>query len=426
MVYLGRNKIGMLKRRADGSMEFRYEDNWVDTGYAISLSLPLADRVFLGERASFFFDNLLPDNKRTLEAIAEKFDASSTKSFDILAVIGRECVGALSFFDEDDEPVFLEKMSVRPINEENIARRLRGLASENPLGMDEDGDFRISIAGAQEKMALLYRKNKWWEPRGISPTSHILKKSIGTLLKGTTEAPIDFEASVDNEWISLKLAKQFKIEVASAEIKQFEDQRVLSVERFDRQWQNDILVRIPQEDFCQATGTSPVKKYEKNGGPSLQAMMNILSSSANAEEDRKMLFKTAMFNDLIHNTDSHAKNFSLFHVRKGYLLTPMYDLLSAHFLKENHKVRYENLKSSLRINEKEKYVDITLNDWQQEAQKCGLSEDTFEEITQELKSSVAAMEAPQKKSTEDLDLKQQELILEGVHERSKKLWTKEV
>ncbi len=418
-VYLGRNNIGILKRKTDGSIEFRYEKEWIENGYAISISLPLADRVFIGEKAYFYFDNLLPDNKRILEAVAQKFEASSTNAFDILSVIGRECVGALSFFDEDEEPIFLEKMNVRLIGEVEIAKRLRSLAGDNPLGMDEDGDFRISIAGAQEKMALLYRKGKWWEPRGATPTSHILKKSIGTLFAGTSETSIDFTASVDNEWICLKLAEQFKIDVAKADIVRFEEQRVLSVERFDRQWKDNLLIRIPQEDFCQATGTSSLLKYEKKGGPSIERMMSILASSANAKADRKMFFKTLLFNDLIYNTDSHAKNFSLFDLRVGYALTPMYDLLSAHFLKSTHQVRYENLRSSLRVNDKEKFSEISLADWQVEAIKCGLSKENFEEIVNELHVSVKNMTLDETQKPELLDTKQLEQILEGVAERAR-------
>lgn len=417
-VYLGRNNIGILKRKTDGSIEFRYDKEWIEKGYAISISLPLADRVFIGEKAYFYFDNLLPDNKRILEAVAQKFEAPSTNAFDILSVIGRECVGALSFFDEEEEPIFLDKMNVRPMGEAEIAKRLRSLAGDNPLGMDEEGDFRISIAGAQEKMALLYRKGKWWEPRGATPTSHILKKSIGKLFHGTSETPIDFTASVDNEWICLKLAQQFKIDVATADIVQFEDQRVLSVERFDRQWNNNLLIRIPQEDFCQATGTSSLLKYEKKGGPSIARMMSILASSANAKTDRKMFFKTLLFNDLIYNTDSHAKNFSLFELRAGYILTPMYDLLSAHFLKTTHQTRYENLKSSLRVNDKEKFSDITLADWQAEAIKCGLSIEIFEEIVNELYLSVKTLALDDMQRPESLDLMQLEQILEGIQERA--------
>jgi len=419
-VYLEKKKIGSLTRRTDGSIEFRYEEEWINNGYAISLSLPLPDRVFIGERASFYFDNLLPDSPKILEAIAQKFEVSSVKSFNILAAIGRECIGALSFIHEDEEPELTDKMHVRLLSDASIAQKLRGLSSDSPLGMD-DGNFRLSLAGAQEKMALLYRKGKWWEPRGVTPTSHILKRSMGTLMKNTTVEAIDFETSVDNEWISLYLARACNISAAHADIAVFEDQRVLSVERFDRVWKENILRRIPQEDFCQATGTSPILKYERKGGPMLYKMMSILSSSNNAIADRRRFFKTALFNDLIYNTDSHAKNFSIFHLRAGFALTPMYDLLSAHFLQKTHPQLYANLRSSLSVNGKGKFHEITADDWRAEADHCGLGKKICDELMHELAQAVKGLGVPTEAQPPNLDRHQLESILEGICNRAKVL-----
>lgn len=386
-VFMGSSQVGVFSKRPQGAVSFRYSEAWIETGFPISLSMPLVEKEFKGDKVSFYFDNLLPDNKIVLEAIAKKVQASSIQQFDLLKAVGRECVGALSFFAEDREPVFLSRMHVRPLRDEEIAHRIRGLASGNPLGMGDDGDFRLSLAGAQEKMALLFRKGKWYEPKGQTATSHILKKKMGLLAGG-----INFEKSVDNECICLFLARKFGIDVCSAEIVEFADQRVLSVERFDRQWENDFLYRVPQEDFCQALGVSPQGKYERQGGPSLQDMMKVLLSSNNAEKDRKNLFKTALFNDLICNTDGHAKNVSLFHTPQGFALTPMYDLLSAHFLQKQNAERYAGLRSSLSINGKYKYAEITLKDWEKEAKKCQIGPEQFQEICAELKSSVTQLD----------------------------------
>ncbi len=417
-VYLGPRKIGILTRNADGSILFKYDEEWITDGYAISLSLPLPDRVFTGERASFYFDNLLPDNKAILEAVARKFEAPSTRSFDLLSAIGHECVGALSFFHPDETPEF-KKMEMRTIAGEEIGRRLRELSRDNPLGMDE-GDFRLSLAGAQEKMALIHypEKNSWFEPQGATPTTHILKKPMGTLYAGTLD-PVDFSKSVDNEWICLYLARQCGIDTPPATIESFGNQRVFCIKRFDRIWKSKQLLRIPQEDFCQATGTSPLLKYERDGGPSLQKLMEVLFSSNNAEEDRKRLFKTALFNDLVYNSDGHAKNFSLFHTRKGFALTPMYDLLSAHFFSRSHPRLYSELKTSLRINGKDRFREIGPDDWKKEAEACKLPPETFLEIVQELKESIPRLGIPATERPHDLDLEQLELILEGIQKRAK-------
>jgi serine/threonine-protein kinase HipA len=419
-IYLGRHPIGSLTKRTDGSILFEYEKHWIDNGYAISLSLPLADRTFIGEKASFFFDNLLPDNKIVLKAIARKFEAPSERSFDLLSAIGHDCVGALSFFHADENPEF-EKMQMRTIQADEIATRLRGLSRNNPLGMD-DGDFRLSLAGAQEKMALLHypEEKAWFEPKGATPTTHILKRPIGTIYEGTHE-PIDFSKSVDNEWVCLYLARLCGIPTPPASIEIFEDQRVFCVKRFDRTWKDKRLIRIPQEDFCQATGTSPLLKYERNGGPSMKKMMHILSSSNNSEDDRKLLFKTAFFNDLIYNSDGHAKNFSLFHVRSGFALTPMYDLLSAHFLSKTHPNFYSKQKNSLFINGKEFFHEIGYEDWKQEAKKCGLSDAVFSQIVCELQECVPKLTIPTHARPASLDLEHLELILEGIRRRAEQV-----
>ena len=162
-------------------------------------------------------------------------------------------------------------------------------------------------------------------------------------------------------------------------------------------------------------------EVQKKGGPSIKMMMNILSSSANAAADRKMFFKTLIFNDLIYNTDSHAKNFSLFNLRVGYALTSMYDLLSAPFLKSMHQVRYENLKSSLKVNGKEKFIEITLTDWQAEATKCGLAKNIFEDIINEIQLSVKKMSIGKNQRPQSLDLNQLEQIFDGMQNRARLL-----
>jgi serine/threonine-protein kinase HipA len=415
-VYLGKNRVGTLIKQSNGAIEFRYLNEWVEKGYSISLSLPLEDKSFVGDRASFYFDNLLPDNKLIVDAIAKKVGAISTQQFDLLSAIGRDCVGALSFFPPEEVPVYTNKMSVRLLKESDIAQRIRGLTTDTPLGM-EDGDFRLSLAGVQEKMALLYRKGKWFEPRGQTATSHILKKKMGILAGG-----ISFEKSVDNEWSCLFLAKQVGIKTCNAEIVYFEDQRVLSVERFDRVWKDNFLYRVPQEDLCQALGISPQLKYERSGkGPSIFQIMKILEHSNNAQEDRKMFFKTVLFNDLIYNTDGHAKNFSIYLTKRGFALTPMYDLLSAHFMAEKHADRYKKLRSSLSVNGKYIFREITLKDWKAESEKCDLSSDIFEEICHELNQAVKKMDTTSHLPPE-MDRVEFKAIVKGIRSRCQVLF----
>ncbi|MGE3609138.1 MAG: HipA domain-containing protein [Bacteriovoracaceae bacterium] len=403
-VFLNDKEVGQLIKQANGAIEFCYSDKWVEEGYAISLSLPLAERVFRGEKASFYFDNLLSDNKKILELIAKKFQAESTKQFDILHSIGKDCVGALSFYDEGESFIGFKKMKVKALTDEQIAHRIKNLATDNPLGMD-DGDFRISLAGAQEKMALLNWKNTWYEPQGSTPTSHILKKKIGQIL-----GAVDFSSSVENEWACLQIAEQLGLKTCKAEILNFEDEQVLCLERFDRVWIDNLLRRVPQEDLCQALGVSPQLKYERDGGPSIFQIMELLKRSNNASLDRKNLFKLAMVNDLLHNTDGHAKNVSIYVFREGFALTPMYDMMSAHFLMKEHQERYDSLRSSWSVNGKFKFKEVTLEDWEKEASMCDLTKEVFEEICHELNGAIKKIKLAHKSSHIDL-------ILEGIEAR---------
>ncbi len=411
-VFMNQDLVGQLLRKANGAIEFQYDETWINHGFPISLSLPFGQKKFRGQEVAFYFDNLLPDNKNVLTAIAEKFGAASTRQFDLLEVIGHECVGALSFFPESVVPQFENKMRFRQISEAEIEKRILNLAIDTPLGME--GDFRISIAGVQEKTALLRKGNKWYEPIGQTPTTHILKKSLGKILGG-----IDFSKSCENELICLRLAEAFGIKTCKAHLETFGDQTILCVERFDRIAKDGQLYRIPQEDFCQALGVSPHKKYERQGGPSLGDVMELVTSSNNAPDDRKTLFKLAMFNDLVFNTDGHSKNISIYLTKIGFAMTPAYDLLSAHFLKDNHPDRFEVLRSSWSVNNKFIYAEIDLQDWDQESQKCGLTKTEFATICEEMIRGVVAV--PSIVWDASVDSEQIEIICSGLQTRSRAL-----
>jgi serine/threonine-protein kinase HipA len=191
---------------------------------------------------------------------------------------------------------------------------------------EHEGDFRISLAGAQEKTALLWHNNQWNVPFEATPTTHIFKLPLG--LSGNISADIN---SVENEWLCSKILDAFGIPIAYCDIGQFEDKKVLIVERFDRAHSEDEswLIRLPQEDFCQIHGISPLQKYQKDGGPSVADCMKILDGSTNSEKDKYNFFLTQLVFWLLFATDGHSKNFSIFHTsRNTYKMTPIYDVIS--------------------------------------------------------------------------------------------------
>jgi serine/threonine-protein kinase HipA len=217
-----------------------------------------------------------------------------------------------------------------PLSEEDIERHLVETVSPRAFAGhgDPDVDFRISLAGAQEKTAFLRWDGKWLVPRGATPTSHIFKLPLGRV--GGRQA--DFSTSIENEWLCLKLLKAYGLDVADARIATFGEQRVLVVERFDRRVAPDgtWLMRLPQEDFCQVEGCSPLRKYESDGGPGLVALSTTLRQSANAEADIGTLMAAQILFWLLRAPDGHAKNFSIRILPRGrFHLSPLYDVMSA-------------------------------------------------------------------------------------------------
>ncbi len=203
-VYIGSSRVGKYSRAASGSESFRYDPDWLSSerAFPVSLSMPLSDRVWTGDNASNYFDGLLPDDRTVRETIAVREDIDSAGIFDLLAVIGRDCVGALRFVPEGLDPGNPVKMEYRPVTDDEIATRIASLGT-TPLGIQiKDDDFRISIAGVQEKTAFLRIDDQWQLPSGQTPTSHIFKPAMkeGPLGAGFSDMPW-------NEWLCLALCR---------------------------------------------------------------------------------------------------------------------------------------------------------------------------------------------------------------------------
>jgi serine/threonine-protein kinase HipA len=250
----------------DNGRRFRYEADWLawDSSFPISLSLPLReDRI--GTPVINVFDNLLPDSDPIRRRVAERVGAEGTDAYSLLTAMGHDCVGALQFLPDGVDPGTVGSADGKAVSDDDIADIIKNLASA-PLGMGEDEDFRISIAGAQEKTALLRKDGRWFKPTGTTATTHILKPQIGTLPNG-----VDLSNSVENEYLCLKLLAALGVPSATAEIADFGDRRTLVVERFDRLWTKDGgLLRRPQEDTSQPLSIPPTRKYQADGGPGVR------------------------------------------------------------------------------------------------------------------------------------------------------------
>ena len=330
-VWTNGQRVGTWTFNRRGEHSLQYDSEWIRSpaGRPLSLSLPFTGDVALkGERVRNFFDNLLPDSETIRLRIATRFKTEGAEAFDLLQAIGRDCVGAVQLLGEDESPTDVQSIMGTPLSDSEIETLLVQTTRSGPMGnLEDQDDLRISLAGAQEKTALLWHQGQWMRPHGSTPTTHILKLPIGMV--GHRQA--DFSTSVENEWLCMNLLAEFGLPVAKTEILTFGSQKVLSVERFDRQIHSsgDWIMRLPQEDFCQVMGVPSHLKYESDGGPGLADLAGVLKGSIQAEKDLTTLLTTQLLFWILAAPDGHAKNFSIRVLPQGrYQLTPLYDVMS--------------------------------------------------------------------------------------------------
>jgi serine/threonine-protein kinase HipA len=326
-------RVGAWKLPTRGEAELHYDPAWRASASArpLSLSLPFTidNSPLRGQRVTNYFENLLPDSGVIRRRLALLTKAASDGAFDLLQAIGRDCVGAVQLLAEDDAPTGVDRIEGTPLSEDEVAHYLlRVTQTPGVFGSDADeDDFRLSLAGAQEKTAFLWHEGRWLRPHGATPTTHIFKLPLG--LVGNRR--INLSTSVENEWICLNLMRELGLPVPNCAVLQFADQRVLAVERFDRALHSSgrWWLRLPQEDFCQALGFPPERKYEADGGPGLRELAQILKQSENAHADLATVLGAHAVYWMLAAPDGHAKNFSLRLLAGGrYRLAPLYDVVS--------------------------------------------------------------------------------------------------
>jgi len=389
-IFFQTRQVGQLIRKTSGAIEFTYVNCWLDwqSAFPVSISLPLRDDKFIGAQVAAVFENFLPDNEAIRKSVAVRVGATGSDAFSLLHEIGRDCVGALQFLPDGVSPLPLTELTGRDLADNDICRILSEL-DITPLGIRAENDFRISLAGAQDKTALLYKDGQWIEPSGTTPTSHIIKPQIGKLSNG-----MDLTRSVENEYLCMKLMAAFGLRCAHVEMAQFNSQKALVIERFDRKWSDGgLLIRLPQEDCCQALSVPPTLKYQNEGGPGIVDIMAILRGSDNPGKDRYEFFKTHLIFWLIGATDGHAKNFSLALSTNGrFQLTPLYDVLSLQPLFDKKQIPHKNFKMAMRVGRSNQYnvENILGRHFIQTGQKSGLSLETLSEIIDDIAANTDA------------------------------------
>lgn len=376
-IFMNNRSVGVLTKFRNGEINFSYSRSWLEWEgtMPVSLSLPLQEQAHKGAVVSAFFDNLLPDSQAILRGIAERVGATGIDAYSLLSAIGRDCVGALQFLPESEKADVSKKADYVTLARDDVRKILLDLKSV-PLGIKREGGFRLSLAGAQEKAAFLWKNGQWCRPLGTMPTTHIFKPQIGKIEMST--GTIDLSQSVENEFYCLELLRAFGLKVAKAEIDQFGEKKVLIVERFDRlKRQTGDILRLPQEDMCQALGVPPTIKYQNMGGPSLIDVLNLLSRSDTPLKDQNTVFMSQILFWLIGATDGHAKNFSVFlRPNNQMALTPLYDVISAQPMFDARQIPHKDFRLAMSLGTKPHYkiLEIQLRHFQQTAIKAGIED----------------------------------------------------
>ncbi len=328
-VWMNGERVGDWEITRTGLHKFSYDPLWLSNPHArpLSLSIPFTPGLQItGAVVANFFDNLLPDSEDLRKRIRQRFGLRSIDTFALLEAIGRDCVGAVQLLPLDAIPAGFDQVLYDALSEEQVAAHIAGLGASFG-NLDTTAEFRLSIAGAQEKTALLRYNDQWCRPLGATPTTHILKPAIGVV----PGSQLDLSQSVQNEWLCNQLLSELGFPVAQTNIATFGEHTVLCVERFDRAWTPaHWIARLPQEDLCQAKGIASAQKYESDGGPGMWACLQVLAASQQPAQDSARFVMAQLAFWLLGAIDGHAKNFSLFiQPGGGYLLTPLYDVLSA-------------------------------------------------------------------------------------------------
>ena len=327
-VYMHAALTGHLKQNDGGDMSFQYARSWLSNPGAIPLShsLPLRAEPFRRKECRAFFGGILPEQAQR-EMIARNLGISARNDYAMLERIGGECAGAVTFLPQG-EPMPEQQYGYRELSDDELAAILKELPTR-PLLAGEKG-IRLSLAGAQDKLAVRVQGDTISLPLGGAPSTHILKPNVER-----------FDGVVFNEAFCMRLASAIGIPTASVEIRKIRDIDFLLVERYDRRRTSvdGEVQRLHQEDFCQALGIVSEHKYQKEGGPSLKQCFSLLRDISSAPVlDLDHLLVAVLFNYLVGNNDAHGKNFSLLYHGSGenrqIRLSPLYDVVSTAYYPE--------------------------------------------------------------------------------------------
>ncbi len=314
-VYFEKELAGYLTKE-EGKLAFQYADTYLSKADSLKLSasLPLQNTAFSHDETEAFFQGLLPEG-HAKSVIAKTQKISSKNTFALLEVLGRDCAGSIEIYSSEKDFKASQQAEFDYKTEDEACKILTSL-QQRPLYFGDE-DFRVSGAGAQDKLIACLIDNQLALPLNGTASTHIFKPVIN-----------DLPDSCHNEYFCMLLAKEIGFSVPKVQLLQIKDKIFYCVSRYDRTSSKGITKRIHQEDFCQALGILPDNKYQSDGGPSYEDCFNLLNKISVTGKDKIAFLDLIIYNYIIGNTDAHAKNFSLLYKTKKPVFAPCYDLMS--------------------------------------------------------------------------------------------------
>jgi serine/threonine-protein kinase HipA len=368
IVLLEGREVGRVRKNARGGINFLYDDEWRKdpAAYPISLSMPLGAKEHGRSVTEAFLWGLLPDNEQVLERWAKKFQVSARNVFSLLSHVGEDCAGAVQFVLPERLKALTsgKEDKVEWLDETDMAKRLQAVREDHAAGRLPGDTGQFSLAGAQPKTALLFQNGRWGVPSGRIPTTHILKPPTG-----------QFDGHAENEHVCLDLARELGLPTAQSKVMHFGKEVAIVVERYDRLASGNDILRVHQEDACQARGIMPTKKYQNEGGPSAYDIAQLIRAySTDREADLDTFFGALAFNWLIVGTDAHAKNYSLLLMNHRVRLAPLYDIASILPYRDSD---LKKAKFAMKIGGKYEVSVIGLRQWERQAKELRIESEAL-------------------------------------------------
>ncbi|MBT9588049.1 HipA domain-containing protein [bacterium] len=388
--------VGSWQLNANHQDQFLYQSSWLQLpgSRPLSLSMPMRGPAYRGGVVTSFFDNLLPDLPAMRTRLAARLGVKSSAPWDILSELGRDCAGAIQLIPEHI-PRAPQRVSGVPLRPETLGKFLK-IVPRTPILRCLRHHFRVALAGVQEKTALLFYQGQWRMPTHSTPTTHIFKLD-----------------NAENEYLCQLILKAYGIPTVNS---QLHSVGALAVERFDRRWSSDgtRLLRIPTEDMCQALAVPSQQRYQRDGGPGIKQIMDLLLGSAQANQDRLDFFRTQIVYWLLAALDGHAKNFSIFVEAGGrFRLAPRYDVVSS----------YPNANQDMAMAVDGQYAwdQITPQHWLNQARACKLKGQVLPMIRQLVEQTPQVIASVRAQLPWDFPAQLADSILQGLSQKTSQL-----